>query len=154
MCRLRYLHTNSCYPITVNYAKVINSGYSHISEPTQELNSRAAPSVGGSITAQLVQPQGEIPEEGRKRDELWSNSERNLYHLNRMWIFSIFNSNTIILTVHTSYYSVKTNSVLFVWSPKVELNKNSKKLFSKTRVPFKKRLPKLIFDLPLHMPIN
>ena len=29
-----------------------------------------------------------------------------------MWIFSIFNSNTIILTVHTSYYSVKTNSVL------------------------------------------
>ena len=31
-----------------------------------DLHSRAAPNVGGSITAQLVQPQGEIPEEGRK----------------------------------------------------------------------------------------
>ena len=50
--------------------KVINSGYSHRSVPTkppQELNSRAVPSVGGSITAQSVQPQGEIPEEGRKK---------------------------------------------------------------------------------------
>ena len=37
---------------------------SHISEPALELHSRAAPSVGG-ITAQSVQPQGEIPEEGR-----------------------------------------------------------------------------------------
>ena len=32
-----------------------------------ELHSRAAPSVGGNITAQSVQPQGEIPEEGRKK---------------------------------------------------------------------------------------
>ena len=31
-----------------------------------------------------------------------------------MWIFSIFNSNTIISTVHTSYYSANTNSVLIV----------------------------------------
>ena len=46
---------------------VINSGYSHRSAPAQELQSRAAASVGGSITAQLVQPQGEIPEEGRKK---------------------------------------------------------------------------------------
>ena len=30
----------------------------------RELHTRAAPSVGG-ITAQSVQPQGEIPEEGR-----------------------------------------------------------------------------------------
>ena len=51
----------------VNYAKVINSGYSRISVPTQELHSRAAPSVGDNITAQLSQPQGEIPEEGRKK---------------------------------------------------------------------------------------
>ena len=29
-----------------------------------------------------------------------------------MWIFLIFKSYTIVLTVHTSYYSVKTNSVL------------------------------------------
>ena len=46
--------------------KVINSGYNHISVPSQKLYSRAAPSVGGSITAQSVQPQGEMPEEGRK----------------------------------------------------------------------------------------
>ena len=32
--------------------------------PALALHSRAAPSVGG-ITAQSVQPQGEIPEEGR-----------------------------------------------------------------------------------------
>ena len=51
----------------MNYAKVINSGYSHISEPAQELHSRAAPSLGGNITAQSFQPQGEIPEEGRKK---------------------------------------------------------------------------------------
>ena len=31
---------------------------------------------------------------------------------NMMWIFSIFNSKTIIPTMHTSYYSVKTYSVL------------------------------------------
>ena len=54
-------------PVRLNYAKVINSGYSHISEPTLELQSRAAPSAGGNITAQSVQPQGEIPEEGRKK---------------------------------------------------------------------------------------
>ena len=33
-------------------------------EPAQD--SRAMPSVGGNIIAQLVQPQGEIPEDGRK----------------------------------------------------------------------------------------
>ena len=59
-------HTYSCYPFTV-IIKVNNSGYSHISVPAQELHSRAAPSVGGSITAQLVQPQEEIPEEGKKK---------------------------------------------------------------------------------------
>ena len=48
-------------------AKVINSGYSHISEPALELHSRAGPSVGGNITAPLVQPRGEILEEGRKK---------------------------------------------------------------------------------------
>ena len=37
---------------------------SHISEPALELHSRSAPSVRG-ITTQSVQPQGEIPEEGR-----------------------------------------------------------------------------------------
>ena len=37
---------------------------SHISELTLDLHGRAAPSVGG-ITAQSVQPQGDIPEEGR-----------------------------------------------------------------------------------------
>ena len=46
---------------------VINSGYSHISEPALELHRRATPSVGGNITAQLVLTQGEIPEEGRKK---------------------------------------------------------------------------------------
>ena len=35
----------------------------HISEPALELHSRAVPSVRG-ITTQMVQPQGEIPEEG------------------------------------------------------------------------------------------
>ena len=49
-----------------NKHKVINSGYSHRSVPAQELHCMAAPSVGGSITAQSVQPQEEIPEEGRK----------------------------------------------------------------------------------------
>ena len=53
-------------PVSVNYAKVINSGYHHISEPALELHSRAAPSVRGNITAQSVQLQGEIPE-GRKK---------------------------------------------------------------------------------------
>ena len=38
-----------------------------MSVPTQELHSRAAPSVGGSITAQSVQPQGEILEEDRRK---------------------------------------------------------------------------------------
>ena len=56
-------------PFLVNYAKAINSGYSHISEPTQELHSRAAPSVRGIITAQSVQLQGEIPEEGRRKNK-------------------------------------------------------------------------------------
>ena len=37
---------------------------SHKSEPALELHSRAAPSTRG-ITAQSVQTQGEIPEEGR-----------------------------------------------------------------------------------------
>ena len=49
---------------------------SHISEPALglELHSRAAPSVEG-ITAQSIQPQAEIPEEGRtkkKLSESWS----------------------------------------------------------------------------------
>ena len=57
-------------PVPVNYAKVINSGYSHISEPALELQSRAAPSVRGNITAQSVQPQGEILEEGRRKKKL------------------------------------------------------------------------------------
>ena len=61
------MHCKCCYPITVNNAKVINLGYSHISEPAQELHSRASPSVRGNITTQLVQPRGEIPEEGRKK---------------------------------------------------------------------------------------
>ena len=42
---------------------------SHISEPALELHNRAAPSVGG-IAAQLVQPQGEIPKEGRTEKKL------------------------------------------------------------------------------------
>ena len=37
------------------------------SEPALELHNRAAPSVGGKITAESVQPQREIPEEGRKK---------------------------------------------------------------------------------------
>ena len=57
-------------PVPVNYAKVINSGYSHISEPALELHSRAAPSVRGNITAQSVQPQGEIQEDGRRKKNL------------------------------------------------------------------------------------
>ena len=47
--------------------KVINSAYSHISVPAQELHSRATLSVGGSITAQSVQLQGKILEDGRKK---------------------------------------------------------------------------------------
>ena len=46
---------------------MINSGYSHISEPAQVLHSRA-PSVGGNITAQSVQSQREIPEESKKKN--------------------------------------------------------------------------------------
>ena len=42
---------------------------SHISELALELHSRAAPSVGG-IIAQLFQPQGKIPEEGRKKSSI------------------------------------------------------------------------------------
>ena len=42
---------------------------SHISEPALELHSRAALSVGG-ITAQSVQPQGEIQEEGRTEKKI------------------------------------------------------------------------------------
>ena len=49
-----------------------NSGSSHISEPAQELHSRAVPSVGGNNTAQSVQLQGEIPEEGRKKNCIWA----------------------------------------------------------------------------------
>ena len=47
---------------------VINTEFldnSHISEPALKLHSRAAPSVGGNITAQSILTQGEIPEEGR-----------------------------------------------------------------------------------------
>ena len=53
-------------PITVNYAKKSdqNSGSAY------ELHSRAAPSVGGNTTTQSVQTQGEIPEEGRKKEKL------------------------------------------------------------------------------------
>ena len=40
---------------------------SHISKPSLELHSRAAPSVRGIITAQSVLTQGKIPEEGRKK---------------------------------------------------------------------------------------
>ena len=58
-------------PILVNYALVINSGYSHISEPALELNNRAAQSVRGNITDQSVQPQGEIPEEGIKKTAVY-----------------------------------------------------------------------------------
>ena len=43
------------------------TGNSHRSVPAQELHSRAVPSVGGSITTQSLQPQGEISEEGRKK---------------------------------------------------------------------------------------
>ena len=49
-----------------------NSGSSHISEPAQELHSRAVPIVGGNNTAQSVQLQGEIPEEGRKKNCIWA----------------------------------------------------------------------------------
>ena len=50
------------------YTMVIkNYGSSNISEPTQELHSRATPSVEGNTTTQSVQPQGEIPEEGRNK---------------------------------------------------------------------------------------
>ena len=48
---------------------LINSEYTNISEPAQELPSRAMPSVGGNITTQSVQPQGEIMEEGRKKEK-------------------------------------------------------------------------------------
>ena len=50
---------------------VIKSGYSHISEPALELHSRAAPSVGGNITAQSVLTQGEISEEDRSEKTYW-----------------------------------------------------------------------------------
>ena len=63
--------------------KVINSGYSHRSVPAQELHSRAAPSVGGSITAQSVQPQGEIPEEGRKKTSTFPDRGYQCYNVQR-----------------------------------------------------------------------
>ena len=58
-----YTPTPCCYPIMVNYTRVINSGHCHISEHAQQLHSRDVPSVRGNISAQSVQPQGE---EGRK----------------------------------------------------------------------------------------
>ena len=51
----------------VRLGGVFSSGSSHILEPAQELHSRAGPSVRGNTTAQLVQPQGEILEEGRRK---------------------------------------------------------------------------------------
>ena len=76
-------------PVPVNYAKVINFGYSHISEPALELHSRAASSVGGNITAQSVQPQGEIPEEGRKKAQQkgLGNNCPHLFDVISEWVF-------------------------------------------------------------------
>ena len=56
---------------------------SHISEPFLELHSRPALSVGG-ITAQSVQPQGEIPEEGRteKKVKLKKGKRRHSFFVN------------------------------------------------------------------------
>ena len=62
-----FKNTYTCYPIMVRLTMGINSEYSQISEPAPELHSKAAPSVGGNITAQLVLTQEEIPEEGWKK---------------------------------------------------------------------------------------
>ena len=73
--------------------KVINSGYSHRSLPAQELLSRAVPSVGGSITAQLVQPQGEIPEEGRKKNECIVLEKSNTFVVQNQFFICSFQNN-------------------------------------------------------------
>ena len=51
---------------------------SHISKPNLVLHSRAVPSVGG-ITDQLVQPQGEIPEEGRTEKKYAHGTKRGCF---------------------------------------------------------------------------
>ena len=62
------LHTHTCSP-TPSWCTKEFLDNSHILEPALELHSRAKPSVGG-ITAQLVQPQKEVPEEGRAEKKL------------------------------------------------------------------------------------
>ena len=57
------LHTHTYSPTQSRRTiEFLDNG--HISEPPLELHNRGVPSVGG-ITAQSVQPQGEIPKEGR-----------------------------------------------------------------------------------------
>ena len=68
---------------------------SHISEPARELHSRAAPSIGG-ITAQSVQPQGEIPEEGRTK----KNFEKTQHEIYVIQNISEKNPCHISLTFH------------------------------------------------------
>ena len=68
MVRLYYYyeatHTHTPIVLPQSRCTIEFMDNSHISEPAPELHSRAAPSVGG-ITAQSVQPQGDILEEGR-----------------------------------------------------------------------------------------
>ena len=61
------LHTPIVLPQSRCNIEFLNN--SHISEPTLELHSRAAPSVRG-ITTQSVLTQREIPEEGRTEKRL------------------------------------------------------------------------------------
>ena len=66
-----YTHTHTHTPIVLpqSQCNIELLENSHISEPTLELQSRAAPIVGG-ITAQAVQTQVEIPEECRTEKKL------------------------------------------------------------------------------------
>ena len=65
-----YTHTHTPTPMVLPQSQCTIEflDNSHISEPALELHSRATPSVE-CITAQSVQLQGEIPEEGRTEEK-------------------------------------------------------------------------------------
>ena len=69
MCRLQYRTDHRCYQASPKFLNMSIMDNSHLSEPALELHSRAAPSVGGIIPAQLVLTQGEISEKGTKKQK-------------------------------------------------------------------------------------
>ena len=89
-----------------------NSGSSHMSEPAHELHSRAAPSVGGNTTTHLVQPQGEIPEEGK--NTRCPQGSISLLVISIMLIQTSINVQTLVIDLIFIYYHT-TQSWSFLW---------------------------------------